>query len=367
MSDERPDLRNLELGALEALLSELGEPAYRARQVFRWIQHRGVRTVDEMSDVSKVLREKLKQHATLSSMEAVKVERASDGTRKFAFRTGHGDIVESVFIPDSSSEGRNTLCISSQVGCALDCKFCLTATLGLIRNLGFGEIVEQITRVKEDLGCLAGAKGKIPEGVPTIGNVVMMGMGEPLQNYSNLIPALRTMNDDLSHNISTRRITVSTVGLVPRIERLGHDIGVNLAVSLNATTDDVRDKIMPINKRYNIEALLDACRRFPLPARRRITFEYVMLKDLNDSDADARRLIKLLRDIRCKINLIPFNEHEYSPFERPSDERVNSFKNIVGGAGYSIFVRTPRGDDISAACGQLGSEVDAPRKLHVIQ
>lgn len=368
MSNERPDLRNLELGALETLLSDLGQPAYRATQVFRWIHQRGVRSIDEMSDLPKALRESLNNHTQLSRLEAVKVERASDGTRKYAFRSSvHGDVIESVFIPDASAEGRNTLCISSQVGCAVDCKFCLTASLGLLRNLGFGEIVEQITRVKEDIGSLAGAKGKVDPEAPTIGNVVMMGMGEPLQNYSNLIPALRTMNHELSHHMSTRRITVSTAGLVSRIERLGNDIGVNLAISLNATTDDVRDKIMPINKRWNIKALLDACRRFPLPARRRITFEYVMLKDINDTDADARRLVKLLKGIRCKVNLIPFNEHPYSPFKSPSPERVESFQHIVGGAGLSTFVRTPRGDDISAACGQLGSEVDAPRKLHVIQ
>lgn len=364
---ERPDLRNLELGALESLLADLGQPAYRAKQIFRWIHQRGVRSVEEMTDLPKALRADLAEKATLSAMEPARVERASDGTRKYAFRTAKGDIVESVFIPDSSSEGRNTLCISSQVGCAIDCKFCLTATLGLIRNLSFGEIVEQITRVKEDLGCLPKGKGKVDEDAPTIGNVVMMGMGEPLQNYGQLVAALKIMNDDLGPNLSTRRITVSTSGLVPRIGRLGEDIGVNLAISLNATTDEVRDRIMPINKKYNIAALLDACRKFPLPPRRRITFEYVMLDGVNDTDDDARRLIKLLDGIRCKVNLIPFNPHEYSPFGRPSPERVEAFQKIVTDGGLSAFVRTPRGDDISAACGQLGAEVDAPRKLHVLQ
>lgn len=367
MSSTPPDLRNLDLAGLEALLGELGQPAYRAKQVFRWVHQRGARSVDEMTDLPKALRESLAERTVLSSMAPARVERAADGTRKYAFRTSKGDIVESVFIPDASAEGRNTLCISSQVGCAIDCKFCLTASLGLLRNLGFGEIVEQITRVKEDLGSLPGAKGKVPEDAPTIGNVVMMGMGEPLQNYANLVPALKVMNDELGPNLSTRRITVSTSGLVPRIARLGQDIGVNLAISLNATTDEVRDRIMPINKKYNIAALLDACRKFPLPPRRRITFEYVMLDGVNDTDDDARRLVKLLRGIRCKVNLIPFNPHEYSPFGRPSPERVEAFQKIVTEAGLSAFVRTPRGDDISAACGQLGAEVEAPRKLHVIQ
>ena len=375
MTDARPardpaapaDLRNLDLAGLEALLAELGQPAYRAKQIFRWIHQRGARAVEEMTDLPKALRESLAEHTTLSNLTATRVERAGDGTRKYAFTTAFGDVVEAVFIPDASAEGRNTLCISSQVGCAIDCKFCLTATLGLIRNLGAGEIVEQITRVREDLGALPGAKGKVEEGAPTIGNVVLMGMGEPLQNYNNLITALKIMTDDLGPNFSTRRVTVSTSGLVPRIPRLGRDVPVNLAISLNATTDEVRDRIMPINKRYNIQALLQACREFPLPPRRRITFEYVLLADVNDSDADARRLVKLLRGIRCKVNLIPFNEHPYSPFKRPSDARVAAFQAIVAGAGVSAFVRTPRGDDISAACGQLGAEVNAPRKLHVLQ
>ena len=289
-------------------------------------------------------------------MKIDKVERARDGTRKYALRTGRGDVVEAVFIPDASSPGRNTLCISSQVGCAIDCKFCLTASLGLVRNLKAGEIVEQITRVKEDLGA-----------DERIGNIVMMGMGEPLQNYSAVVDALRVMIAEEGHGISPRRITVSTAGLVPRIPKLGEDVPVNLAVSLNATTDEVRDRIMPINKKWNIKALLDACKSFPLPKRRRITFEYVLLADVNDSDEDARRLVKLLKPLRSKVNLIPFNEHAYSPFSRPSDERIERFREIVANGGLTAMVRTPRGDDISAACGQLGEMVEAPKsKLKVL-
>jgi 23S rRNA (adenine2503-C2)-methyltransferase len=245
------------------------------------------------------------------------------------------------------------------VGCAIDCKFCLTASLGLIRNLSFGEIVEQVTRVKEDLAVDSG------EG---LGNIVMMGMGEPLQNYSEVIESLRTLSSEESHHISPRRITVSTAGLAPRIPRLGQDVKVNLAVSLNATTDEVRDRIMPINKRWNFRALIDACKEFPLPERRRITFEYVLLAGLNDTDEDARRLVKLLRSIKSKVNLIPYNEHPYSEFRRPSKERIAAFQRILQDEGLAVFVRTPRGDDISAACGQLGVEVDAPhRKLTVLQ
>ena len=387
------DLRAMPLDGLAEFLGSLGQPAYRAKQVFRWIHQRGARSVDEMTDLPKDLRSELQTRARLPSMEISKVERASDGTRKYALKTSTGDVVEAVFIPDASADGRHTLCISSQVGCAVDCKFCLTASLGLLRNLTFGEIVEQITRVKEELAAhphgpeaapsdagaayryaqaprdskaaaRAVAEGGAPKPVePRIGNIVMMGMGEPLANYGQLIPALKTMSDELGHHISPRRITVSTSGLANRIPRLGEAIPVNLAVSLNATTDDVRDRIMPINKRWNISALLDACRRFPLPPRRRITFEYVMLKGINDSDEDARRLIKLLRGFRCKVNLIPFNEHPYSPYSTPDAQRIDRFQRIVGQAGFTVLVRTPRGDDISAACGMLGAEVEAPRRV----
>lgn len=390
-ADGPVDLRSLTLPALEGLLGASGQPAYRAKQVFRWIHQRGVRSVDEMTDLSKDLRARLNDETTLLSMEISKVERAADGTRKYAMKTATGDVVESVFIPDASADGRHTLCISSQVGCAVDCKFCLTASLGLLRNLSFGEIVEQITRVKEDLArhphdilpdrapapasdrprvsaqaprdARAAERADTKTSEPRIGNIVMMGMGEPLANYGQLIPALKTMSADLGHHISPRRITVSTSGLAHRIPKLGEDVPVNLAVSLNATTDAIRDRIMPINKRWNIAALLEACRRFPLPPRRRITFEYVMLKGINDDDADARRLVKLLRGIRSKVNLIPFNEHPYSPFKRPDPERVESFQRIVGQAGFTVLVRTPRGDDISAACGMLGAEVEAPRRV----
>lgn len=357
--DAAVDLRALNLPRAEALLRSWGEPPYRAKQLLRWIHQRGVRSVSEMTDLPKRLRERLEVESRLSSLRTSKIEVAADGTRKYAFETERGDVIESVFIPDASSPGRHTLCISSQVGCAIDCKFCLTASLGLIRNLSCGEIVEQLTRVKEDLAASFG------DSAPAVRNVVMMGMGEPLANYSNLVDGLRIMGSDLGHDFSYRRITVSTSGLAPRIPKLGHDVPVQLAISLNATTDGVRSRIMPINDKYPIAELLDACRAFPLPPRRRITFEYVLLRDINDSDEDARRLGRLLRSFRCKVNLIPFNEHPFVPFRRPSPERVEQFRERVGRAGVPVYVRTPRGDDISAACGQLGVEVQAPKRTLV--
>ncbi|HJL40482.1 MAG TPA: 23S rRNA (adenine(2503)-C(2))-methyltransferase RlmN [Myxococcales bacterium LLY-WYZ-16_1] len=350
----RPDLASVSLEALQAQLQTWGEPAYRAEQLFRWLHRRGVRRFDEMTDLSRDLRARLAETYDLAPLTVAKVEKARDGTRKYAFRTAQGDTIESVFIPDASAEGRNSLCISSQVGCGIDCKFCLTASLGFIRNLSFSEIVEQVTRVKEDL-----RQDGVASGVQ---NLVFMGMGEPLANYRSVIRALHVLNSPLGHEMSMRRITVSTSGLAPRIPAFGQDCAAQLAVSLNATTDEVRDRIMPINKKYPIHTLLDACRSFPLPKRRRITFEYVLLDGVNDSDADADRLKRLLEPLRSKVNLIPFNEHPFVPFKRPSPRRISRFQARVARSGLSVFVRTPRGDDISAACGQLGREVDAPKR-----
>ncbi|MBK8014004.1 MAG: 23S rRNA (adenine(2503)-C(2))-methyltransferase RlmN [Deltaproteobacteria bacterium] len=347
-------------GDLAAFVQTLNEPAYRAAQISRWLYQRGVTDFEAMSDLSKGLRQRLAERLFVPALRVHRVERGVDGTTKYAFRAWGGDVVEAVFIPDASAPGRNTLCISSQVGCALDCKFCLTASLGLVRNLAPGEIVDQLTRVRLDLE--AEAIRQSPEATaPQIGNIVLMGMGEPLQNYGALVKALEIMSSEDGPKISPRRITVSTAGLAPKIARLGRDTAVNLAISLNATTDAVRTQIMPINARWNIEALLAACRGFPLERRRRITFEYVLLGGVNDSDEDARRLVRLLRSFRCKVNLIPFNEHPYSAFERPSPGRVAAFQAILSRARMTVLVRTPRGDDISAACGQLGALVESPR------
>jgi len=343
---EARDVRSMDLPTLAKLVESLGERPFRAKQLFKWIHPRGVRSFEEMTDLSKAFRAKLAENATISSITIDTREIARDGTRKYAFRTGRGDVIESVFIPDASAEGRNTLCISSQVGCAIDCKFCLTGTLGLRRNLTAGEIAEQLTRVKQDTGDLG------------VQNIVMMGMGEPLHNYDNLIKSLDMFTMEEGHGMSSRRITVSTAGLAPRIPRLGHDTKVNLAVSLNATTDEVRDRIMPINKRYNIKTLLDACKEFPLPERRRITFEYVMLDGVNDTIEDARRLVGLLHGFRCKVNLIPYNAHPRSEYKSPSKATVDQFQRYLINHDMSAFVRTSRGEDISAACGMLGVEAD---------
>ena len=348
------DLRALGRAELSAFVAELGEKPFRAKQIFRWMHQRGVRSLDEMTDLSKSFRARLAEVAEVAATEVSTVEVSRDGTRKYALRTGRGQIVEAVFIPDASAEGRNTLCISSQVGCAIDCQFCLTAALGLIRNLTAGEIAEQLLRVREDLK----KAGEDRE----VNNLVMMGMGEPLQNYDALVQAIDMLSAEDGGAISARRMTVSTSGLVPRIPRLGKDTKVNLAVSLNATTDEVRDQIMPINKRWNIAQLLEACRSFPMPERRGITFEYVLLAGVNDSEDDARRLVRLLRDLPAKVNLIPFNEHPYSPFARPSERAIARFQRIVIDRGLTAFVRTPSGDDISAACGQLGVTVDGPKR-----
>lgn len=341
------DVRSMTMAELEALVESLGERKFRAKQLYKWIHPRGARSFEEMTDLAKSLRAKLAEVATLASLTAETIEKSTDGTRKYAFRTARGDVIESVYIPDASAEGRNTLCISSQVGCAIDCKFCLTGTLGLRRNLTAGEIVEQLTRVKQDVGEEAGVQ-----------NIVMMGMGEPLHNYEQLIRALDIFTGEDGHGMSSRRITVSTAGLAPRIPRLGQDSKVNLAVSLNATTDAVRDRIMPINKRYNIKALLDACRAFPLPERRRITFEYVLLAGINDSLEDARRLVSLVHGFRCKVNIIPYNAHPRSGYAAPSERVVDMFQRHLYNSGIAVFVRTARGDDISAACGMLGVEAD---------
>lgn len=354
---ERPNLRDLSRGELQAFLAELKLPRYRFTQIARWLHGAGVRDVDEMSDLSKALRSELRERSRLESLSLHRMERAKDGTTKFAFRSHKQDIIESVFIPEASSEGRHSLCISSQVGCAVDCGFCLTASLGLRRNLSAGEMVDQVNRAKEALQTL------YPPGeAPRIGNLVFMGMGEPLQNYRQLIEALGWLQTDLSHNVSPRRITVSTAGVVSHIPRLGQDTAVNLAVSLNATTDAVRDEIMPINRKWNIQTLLKACRAYPLDRRRRITFEYVLLRGVNDSEADAKRLTKLLAGLRAKVNLIPFNPHPYSPYQAPDPDQVARFRAILTARHLGSFIRSARGDEISAACGQLGAEVEGPRK-----
>jgi 23S rRNA (adenine2503-C2)-methyltransferase len=339
-------LRDMSLEELTAFVTgELGEAAFRATQLFRWIHARGATTWDEMTDLARPLREKLAMVATIAPLTVDDVQTSADGTRKVRFLTADGRAIESVLIPDGD---KLTQCISSQVGCALDCSFCATATLGFGRNLTAGEIVDQVYRARAILG---------PD--TRITNLVYMGMGEPLHNFANVTKSLRLLTDDLGQGFSWRRITVSTAGLVPGIEKLGREeVRPNLAISLNATTDATRDVVMPINKKWNIAALLDAIRAFPLERRRRVTFEYVLLADVNDSLDDAARLVRLLGDFPCKVNLIPWNPHPLAPYRRPAPEAIERFQNEVKRLGLPAYLRTPRGDDIDAACGQLAAKKD---------
>jgi 23S rRNA (adenine2503-C2)-methyltransferase len=338
------DLRSLTPAELSARLTAEGMPGYRGEQVFRWLHAQGVESTDEMTNVPKEARDALATAVPLRPLATDVVQEARDGTRKLRFRTVDGRAIESVLIPDDDEErDKLTLCVSSQVGCAMDCGFCATATLGYGRNLTAGEIVEQVYRATK----LAGRR-------PT--NLVFMGMGEPMHNLEHVTRALGLLQHPWGLNFSPRRITVSTVGLVPGIEKLGQlSPAPNLAISLNATTDEVRDRIMPVNRKWPIAKLLEAARRFPLAHGRRVTFEYVMLAGVNDTDADADRLVRLLRGMPCKVNLIPWNPFQGPEFERPSAERIRTFQERLRAAHMAVYIRTPRGDDIDAACGQLAA------------
>jgi 23S rRNA (adenine2503-C2)-methyltransferase len=332
----KTDLKNLALPALEHFLQGQGKERFRATQIFKWIYQKDARSFDEMSNLSKELRAELAETAFISDLAPEAVEEGGDGTRKYLFALSDGNAVEAVLIPD---EGRNTLCISSQAGCAMGCEFCLTGTFRLTRNLATAEIVNQIMAVRREFD---------------IRNVVMMGMGEPLHNLDNVIPAILIMIDGNGLQFSNRRVTVSTCGLVPEMERLGREVPtVNLAVSLNATTDELRDRIMPVNRRYPLRDLLKACKEFPLPGRRKVTFEYVMLGGLNDTLEDAKRLLRLTSDIPNKVNLIPFNEHEGCDFKAPTRSAVDAFHKYLIDRHVTVITRDSRGGDISAACGQL--------------
>lgn len=366
----KTDLKNLTLPALEQFLQGQGKERFRALQVFKWIYQQDTDSFEEMTNISKALRTELAETAFISNLEPEAVEQGSDGTRKYLFNLGDGNAVESVMIP---IEGRNTLCISSQVGCAMACEFCLTGTFKLTRNLTTAEIVNQIMAVKRDLArnppivqqsfvndddCDDG-EDEASASPAAIRNIVLMGMGEPLHNLDNVIPAIQIMIDGNGLQLSNRRVTVSTCGLVPEMERLGREIpNVNLAVSLNATTDELRDRIMPVNRSYPLKELLKACKEFPLPGRRKVTFEYVMLGGINDSLDDAKRLLKLISDIPNKVNLIPFNEHEGCEFKAPTRAAIDAFHKFLIDRHVTVITRDSRGGDISAACGQLKGKLE---------
>jgi 23S rRNA (adenine2503-C2)-methyltransferase len=347
--EKRINIAGTELGELEQVFVALGHPAFHARQVFQWIYRHGVTSFARMSDIGRELRQQLDHTVRIPTPEIARTERSADGTAKFLLSLADGKQIEAVAIPETGRDGeerRMTFCISTQVGCAMRCAFCLTGKMGIVRNLDAGEIAGQVRVLARELSLLDGRF-----------NIVLMGMGEPLHNYDATMKALRILADEHGMAISPRRVTLSTVGVLPALERLATEPFMpNLAISLHSTTEDQRDMLVPINRKYGLKELLDACRRFPLKHRARITFEYVLLKDVNDTPEDARRLVKLLSGIKGKVNLLPLNEAPGIPFERPSDDRVNRFAAVLANHGVTVSVRRSRGRDIRAACGQLITE-----------
>jgi 23S rRNA (adenine2503-C2)-methyltransferase len=348
------NLLDFDLEGLAAFCETLGEKRFRATQLFRWIHQRGESDFDRMTDLAKSLREKLKVHARIDTLPVVSRQDSADGTVKWLFDVRDGNAVEAVFIPE---DDRGTLCISSQAGCAVGCRFCSTGHQGFSRNLTTGEIVAQLRFAEHTLRREMGTAERV------ISNVVMMGMGEPLQNYSALVPALRTMLDDHGYGLSRRRVTVSTSGVVPMMDRLAQDCPVALAVSLHAPNDALRDNLVPLNRKYPLAELLDACNRYLAHAPRDfITFEYCMLDGVNDEPEHARQLVDLVRHhagsgVSCKLNLIPFNPFPQSGLTRSPNTRVTAFAKLLSDAGIVTTVRKTRGDDIAAACGQLAGDV----------
>ena len=357
------NLVGLTRSAMRDALIECGtsekQAKMRVNQIWQWIYQWGVRDFAEMTNLAKAYRAKLAEHFVIEIPEVVSKQVSEDGTRKYLVRIAGGHEVEVVYIPE---EGRGTLCISSQVGCTLTCSFCHTGTQKLVRNLTAGEIIGQVMMARDDLGEWP-ERGAPKDETRLLSNIVLMGMGEPLYNFENVRDAMKIAMDAEGIQLSRRRITLSTSGVVPEIARTAEEIGCQLAVSFHATTDETRNKLVPINKRWNIEALLEALRSYPKVSNsERITFEYVMLKGVNDSDEDARRLIQLIEGIPAKINLIPFNEWPGAPYERSSNNRIRAFADIIYKAGYASPIRTPRGEDIMAACGQLKSATERARK-----
>jgi len=342
----RVALKDLSLKELEAFIVSLGEKPFRAIQVSQWLYGKGVHSIEEMTNLSRSFRKKLEESAWISSLSPAEVHSSEDRTRKFRFILADEEAVESVLLPERDHW---TLCLSSQVGCALGCRFCLTGKRGWVRNLKASEIVDQVIAVRSTLSL--GEK---------LTNLVLMGMGEPLLNYQNVLQALEVLRSPLGLQFSNRRITLSTSGIIPEmVELLSRKNFVKLAISLNATTDEQRTSLMPINRRYPLKNLLSACREVPLPNRERITFEYVLIHGVNDSPEDARRLTHLLKGIRAKVNLIAFNEFPESSFRRPSEEAIQNFREILMAKGFTAMLRQSKGSDILAACGQLGGKTNS--------
>ena len=339
----KPNIKDLSFKELAAFLSEAGEPDYRAKQIRQWLFQKQVTAFGQMTNLSRTVRERLEERFSISRLKTLHRADARDGTIKFLFGLADGASIESVLIPEAR---RLTLCISTQAGCGFGCAFCATALLGLKRNLSASEIADQVLEASRTL--LSGER---------ITHIVLMGMGEPLANYAQTLNALEIITDgQWGLGISPRRVTLSTVGLIPQIEKLMEETRVNLAISLHAPTNNLRAELMPVNRKYSLDQLLDCCRKLPIPRRKRITFEYVLLAGVNDSAEQARQLARALRGIPSKVNVIPFNPHPGSAFSRPAPDQIERFQNVLRDEGVQVNVRRPRGDDIQAACGQLQGE-----------
>lgn len=350
VDNDKPDLRNFTRSQLAEVISGIGIPASRASQIFSLLQQPTINGLADLTDIKRNIREQLIAHARLSVLVPQEIETSQDGTVKLAFRLADGAMIESVLLPE---QNRHTLCVSSQVGCAMGCKFCLTGTMGFKRNLTPAEIVNQV---------LATIAYMIDQGINRatsrefINNLVFMGMGEPLANYDNLLTALNILMDEQGLEFTERRVTISTCGIVPRIAELGRDTKVNLAISLHSADNETRNQLMPVNRTYPLEQLLAACRDFPLGKKKVILIEYILLKGINDSDQAARLLAEKLHDIPCRINLLPYNESETLPYKCPEPDQIQTFQKILRDHGYRTLIRDSRGSDISAACGQLATE-----------
>jgi 23S rRNA (adenine2503-C2)-methyltransferase len=360
-TETRPNLIGLSRANLRTLFAELGEKPFRAEQILKWIHQRGVLDLDAMTDISKTLRERLKESTVISLPRVVQDFPSEDGSRKWIIEVASGSRVEMVFIPEA---GRGTLCVSSQAGCSLDCSFCATGKQGFNSNLTSAEIIGQLWWANKELGAFSGSESD--GGGARVSNVVMMGMGEPLLNFDNVMEAINLMMDDCAYGLSKRKVTISTSGVVPAIERLKDFTDASLAISLHAPNDELRSKIMPINRRYPIAQLLASVRSYmeSLPDRRVPVIEYTLIKGVNDHRQHARELAELLRTLPCKINLIPFNPFALSDYRRPSASAISNFRQILQQAGYTVTVRTTRADDIGAACGQLVGEVADLTRRH---
>ena len=353
LADGRREIVGLSREELTEALAEIGEQPFRTKQVWHWVYHQGVTDFARMSSIARPLQARLAERFVIGRPSVATMQTSSDDTRKFLFRFRDGQEAETVYIPDRR-EDRGAVCISSQVGCTLSCRFCHTGTQALVRNLGAAEIVGQFMAARDSYGEWPSPRGETPRLLSTI---VLMGMGEPLYNYENVAKAMRIVMDGEGIALSRRRITLSTSGVVPMMDRAGEELGVNLAVSLHAVRDELRDEIVPLNRKYPIAELIAACRRYPAASNaRRITFEYVMLRGVNDSEAEAHELVRLIAGIPAKVNLIPFNPWPGSPYQTSTRQQLDRFAQIVTDAGFASPIRAPRGRDILAACGQLRTE-----------